>query len=151
MIIVLTIRRKKLKGVWVYDPHSGGISVPQSMQDVIRKRIIKHADNNYSGKFTRIDVIFRGKFCYIDAYTEPFLGKEFDQKLYGESREERIDRLRNIPTHLCRLRYFGDIDKWSMAFYTYSNERDDPCMFNTGTLEGTLEEAFDTASVYLID
>jgi hypothetical protein len=38
-----------------------------------------------------------------------------------------------------------------MAFYTYSNEKYEPCLFNNGTFEGTPEEAFDTAAVYLQD
>ena len=36
-----------------------------------------------------------------------------------------------------------------MAFYTYSNERYEPCFFTTGEDHGTPEEAFDTAAVYL--
>lgn len=39
----------------------------------------------------RIEVWFRGKFCYIDAYTDPFVPPEYDPELYGgKSREERI-------------------------------------------------------------
>ena len=99
-----------------------------------------------------IDVRFKGKFCYIDAFTEPYVPEDYDPKLFGESRrDERIERLRNVPTHLCRLRYFGDDDKWSMVFYTYSHEKYEPCMFNNGTFHGTPEEAFDTSSIYLND
>jgi len=35
--------------------------------------------------------------------------------------------------------------------YTYSNEKYEPCFFNNGTFQGTPEEAFDTAAVYLQD
>ena len=139
-----------MRKYWVYDPHSGGVSIQKSKYDIIRNRIISHAKEFYSGKFTRIEVRFRGKFCYIDAYTEPFVPNDYDPKLYGKSREERIEQLRNLPTHLCRLRYFGDIDKWTMAFYTYSHEKYEPCIFNTGDFHGTPEEAFDTSSVYLM-
>jgi len=38
-----------------------------------------------------------------------------------------------------------------MAFYTYSNEKYEPCFFNNGTFQGTPEESFDTAAVYLQD
>ena len=48
-----------------------------------------------------------------------------------ELREERIAELHEIPTHLCRLRYFGDEDRWSMAFYTYSHEKYEPCALTT--------------------
>jgi hypothetical protein len=36
-----------------------------------------------------------------------------------------------------------------MAFYTYSHEKYEPCVFDTGSFHGTPEEAFDTAAVYL--
>jgi len=140
-----------MRKIWVYDPHSGGKSIPELIKPKIKKRILSHAEKNYAGKYNRIDVRFHGKFCYIDAYTEPYVSKDFDSKLFGESREEHIERLRNTPTHLCRLRFFGDENRWSMAFYTYSNEKYEPCIFNTGDLHGTPEEAFDTSSVYLTD
>ncbi len=92
---------------------------------------------------------FRGQLCYIDAYTEPYVPHDFDASVFGESREEYIERLRNFPTHLCRLRYFGDEDCWSMAFYTYSHEKYEPCAFNNGGFHGTPEEAFETSAVYL--
>lgn len=60
-----------------------------------------------------------------------------------------MTRLRHTPTHLCRLRYFGDENAWSMAFYTYSNEKYEPCYFGNGTFYGTPEEAFDVSSGYL--
>jgi hypothetical protein len=66
----------------------------------------------------------------------------------NETREEYIERLRNTPTHLCRIRHF-DISRWSMAFYTYSNERYEPCFSPTGDWFGTPEEAFDVGAVYL--
>jgi hypothetical protein len=53
--------------------------------------------------------------------------------------------------HLCRLRYFSDEEAWSMAFYTYSNEKYEPSFFNNGTFRGTPEEAFETSAVYLAD
>lgn len=136
---------------WVYDTQSEGVNIPDKIKPRIRKRILDHANKHYSGRFNRIDVRFRGKFCYIDAYTEPFVSEDdYDQDLFGESSEEHTTRLRNTPTHLCRLRYFGDEDRWSMAFYTYSHEAYEPCFFVTGNWEGRPEEAFDTSSVYLM-
>ena len=136
---------------WVYDPHSGGVPIPEAVQASIRSRILDHAEKNYAGRYNRIDVRFRGKFCYVDAYTEPYVSEDFDPKLFDECREEHVERLRNTPTHLCRLRYFGDENRWSMAFYTYSHEKYEPCFFNNGSWHGTPEEAFDTSAVYLID
>ena len=137
--------------MWVYDPHSGGVKIPQKIRPRVRQRILSHAEKLYAGKYNRIDVRFSGKFCYIDAYTKPYVDENYDPKLFGESREEHLERVRNIPTHLCRLRFFSDEDRWSMAFYTYSHERYEPCIFNNGSLHGTPEEAFDTSSVYLND
>lgn len=137
--------------VWVNDPNSGGVTIPERLKTLVSKRINDYAEQHYSGKYKRIDVRFRGQFCYIDAYTEPFVPLDHDEQLYGETREERIERLKIMPNHLCRLRYKGDEEKWSMAFYTYSNEKYEPCFFNNGSFYGTPEEAFETSAVYLVD
>jgi len=137
--------------MWVYDPQSGGKPIPEAAKPRIKQRILAHAEKHYSGKYNRIDVRFRGQFCYIDAYTEPYVPEDFNVELFRESREEHIERLRSTPTHLCRLRYFGDEDRWSMAFYTYSHEKYEPCIFDNGGWHGTPEEAFNTSAVYLTD
>jgi hypothetical protein len=138
--------------VWVYDPQSGGTKIPDSIKPRIRQRIIMHASKHYAGKYNRIEVWFRGKFCYVDAYTEPFIASDYDPKLFGgKSREQRIAELRDIPTHLCRLRFFGDEDRWSMAFYSYSQMKYEPCVFDNGAWHGTPEEALDTSAVYLME
>jgi hypothetical protein len=135
---------------WVYDPHSGGAKIPARLKDPITQRILAYAEAHYAGKYNRIDVRFRGQFCYIDAYIEPFVPKaSFKPELYGCTWEERIEYLRTVPTHLCRLRYNGDTEKWTMAFYTYSHMKYEPSMFNNGTFFGTPEEAFATSAVYL--
>ena len=113
-----------VKKTWVYNPQSGGTKIPDAIQPRLRQRILDHAERHYAGQYNRIDIRFRGQLCYIDAFTEPYVAEDYDPQLYGESREERIERLRNTPTHLCRLRYFGDEEQWSMALYTYSNEKE---------------------------
>ena len=138
-----------IKKSWGHDPYSGGVKVPKTVQERTRSRIITYAEKNFSGKFTRIDVRFRGVLCYIDAYTEPYISEGFDPKDFGETREEYIERLRSLPIHLCRLRYFGDEEKWSMAFFTYSNEKYQPSVFNNGSFHGSSEEAFESSSMYL--
>jgi len=134
---------------WVYDPHSGGTKIPDRAKDRIRQRILKQAKANYAGKYIRIEVRFRGQFCYIDACTEPRLSDDYDPQLIGVSREEYVERMRSTPMHLCRLRYFGNEDRWSMYFYTYSREKYEPCVFDDGDWMGTPERAFDASSVYL--
>lgn len=134
---------------WIHDPHSGGVKIQKSVQERTRTRILVFAQTHYLGKYTRIGVRFRGALCNVDAYTEPDIPSTFDPEVHGESREERIERLRNTPTHMCRLRYFGEKDCWSMAFFTYSNMRYEPSVFNNFTFFGTPEEAFKTSAIYL--
>ena len=113
--------------MWVYSPHSGGKKPKADVQDRIRARILKHAAKKYAGKYDRIDVRFRGALCYIDAYT-------------GSSPH---------PTHLVRLRYYGDENSMTMAFYTYSREKYEPSFFADGSDHGTPEDAFDIGALYL--
>ncbi|MCD4786205.1 MAG: hypothetical protein K8T10_20475 [Candidatus Eremiobacteraeota bacterium] len=131
------------------DPHSGGVKIPKRVQELARNRILAYAEKYYAGKFIRIEVRFRGHFCYVDAYIEPFFPQDYNEKQFGITRKEFIERSRNTPTHLCRFRYFGDENSWSLAFYTYSNEKYSPCAFNNGTFYGTLEEGFEISSIYL--
>ena len=77
--------------IWVYDPQSGGVKIPDRLKPRIRQRILEHAEKHYAGKHNRIDVRFRTHFCYVDAYTEPYVPEDYDSKLYGESRVERIE------------------------------------------------------------
>ena len=135
--------------MWVYSPHSGGKRVPETTKSRITARILAHAEKHYKGKYIRIGVRFSAAFCYLDAYLEPFVPADYDAKLFGESREQHIERLRNSPVHLCRLRFFGKEDSWTMAFFTYSHEKYEPCFFPNGTWEGTPEEAFDASAMYL--
>jgi hypothetical protein len=134
---------------WIYSPHVGGTKIPEIVKARTRDRILAHAEKHYSGKFTRIEVRFRGALCYVDAFQEPCVGDEFPPPGWPESREQAIERMRNNPTHLVRLRYFGDEERWTLAFFTYSHERYEPCVFPSGDDHGTPEEAFDVGAVYL--
>jgi hypothetical protein len=136
---------------WVRDPHAGGVNIPNRVRERTRQRIEAYAEAHYVGKYTRLDIRFRRQFCYIDAYREPVVAADFPPPGFSGSREEFIERVRNIPTHLCRLRYFGNEESWSFAFYTYSHEKYEPCVLDNGTFYGTPEEAFKAAAVYLQD
>jgi hypothetical protein len=103
--------------VWTLTPHSGGVKILPAVRADVIKRITDHAEKHYAGKFARLDIKFRGALCYIDAYKEPILEKGDPPKWMKETREEYIARLRNTPTHLCRIRHFH-INRWSVAFYT---------------------------------
>lgn len=55
---------------WVYDPHSGGMKIPTRLKEPIKQRILAYAAEHYAGKYNRIDVRFRDKFCYIDGFIQ---------------------------------------------------------------------------------
>jgi len=133
---------------WVFDPLSGGRPISATTQYIARQRILDHAQKHYAGKFTRIDVRFRGALCYIDAYKEPPPDSEQLARMCRVPLEEYIEGFRNTPTHLVRLRHF-DLERWSLAFYTYSNERYEPCIYPHGSWFGTVEQAFDVGAGHL--
>ncbi len=133
---------------WVYDPHSGGVKIPPAVRLRTEQRIRAYAEKHHAGKYTRLDIRFRGPLCYIDAYVEPDKPSPEFLRSLGETLEQYMERLGNQPLHLCRLRHFSE-ERWSMAFYTYSNERYEPCAFMSGEFMGTPEEAFEIGAMYL--
>jgi hypothetical protein len=133
---------------WVFDPQSGGVKVPPRVQEETRRRILAYAEKHYQDKYTRLDIRFRGPFCYIDAFREPDVPHGWPPKDWGVSREEYLEGLRQTPVHLCRMRYFGP-DRWSLAYFTYSNEKYEPCVFANGDWFGTPEEAFAIGATHL--
>ena len=112
---------------WVYDPQSGGTPIPKAMQGEIQSRILEHAKKIYPKSKAKLKIHFRKQFCYVDSYEE-----DFSQAM-----------------PLCRLRYFSGKKEWSLAFYTYSNEKYQPCLLSSGKWCGSVEEAFETGSSYL--
>jgi hypothetical protein len=131
------------------DPHSGGAKIPPAVQERARLRVLAHAEKRYKGMYIRLDIRFRGPCCYIGAYQEPVVAPNWPPKDWKVSREQYIEDLRNTPVHLCRLRFFGNEDKWSLAFFTYSNEKYSPCAFPNGTFYGTPEEGLEVGATYL--
>ena len=106
---------------WRYNPHVGGKKIPPQVQKRTRARMLAHAAKTYAGRYNRIDLRFGGALCYVDAYRDSS----------------------PHPTHLVRLRYFGDEERWTLAFYTYSHEKYEPTCFADGTGHGTPEDALD--------
>lgn len=134
------------RGQWVFAPDRGGMRIPEPVQRRTAERIQRFAEQHFAGQYTKLDIRFRGQFCYVDAYREPEpLGPN-----WPETREEHLERLRSTPVHLCRVRYFGDQEHWGFAFYTYSHERYELSVFPSGEFLGPPEEAFRvSAEVYL--
>lgn len=133
---------------WVLDPHSEGNKIPEGVRGETVARLERHAAAHFAGRYTRLDVRFRGPLCYVDAFTEPDEPSESLLQVTAETRAQFVERQRATPLHLCRLRYFSP-DRWSLAFYTYSNERYEPCVFRNGTFFGTPEEGLDIGGLYL--
>ena len=97
---------------WVYDPHSGGVKIPPAVKQRTEQRILSYAESKYAGKFTRLGIRFHGVFCYIDAYIEPPEPPESLLLAVDETREQYLERWRNAPLHSCRIRYFGDEERY---------------------------------------
>jgi hypothetical protein len=139
------MRRK----IWMHNPHAGGTTIPSELRQETERRVRAYAAKRYGGAFSRLDIRFRGTLCYLDAYVEPERPSRRLLQVLHETREQYLNRVREVPLHLCRLRYFGGRQIWSMAFYTYSNERYEPCTFPNGTFYGAPEEAFEVGAAYL--
>lgn len=141
-----------MRARWVFDPGRGGKRIPQAVQRRTEERIRSCAEQRFAGRSTRLDIRFRGRFCYVDAYTEPEPpGPDWPPAGWPESRQEYLDRLRNTPLHLCRLRYFGNEERWGFAYYSYSHERYEFSIFASGEFLGTPEEAFEVSAAAYLD
>ncbi len=131
--------------VWGKDPDTGGVKIKDSVKDLIKQRIVEYAEKNLAGRYNTLDIRFRDKFCYVDAYVEPDVIEDWPAG-FPETREEHIERMRNTPIHLCRLRYFGSMDEWGLAFYSYAHNKYETSVFPDGKFFGTLELAVETAA-----
>ncbi|MDQ2784257.1 MAG: hypothetical protein M3Y58_04560 [Chloroflexota bacterium] len=135
---------------WMRDPGSGSVPIPPAVRTRTKQRLQRYAAEHLAGRYTRLDVRFRGALCYIDAFTEPEPpAPNWPPPDWHETREEMMERLRATPIHLCRLRYCGDEDRWGFAFYTYSANHYERAMFPSGDFFGSPEDALQTASLYL--
>lgn len=126
------------------------MKIPAAVRESTTARIEAHARRKYAGRYIRLDIRFRGPCCYISAFCEPTdVPRDWPPPSWNMSRAEYLQELRDTPVNLCRLRYFGDEEAWSLAFYTYSDSKYAPCVFPSGQFFGTPEEAFDVGAVYL--
>lgn len=113
--------------VWIREPGRGGLEIDDTVKEHTKKRIIKYAQTNFAGHCTKLDIRFRMQFCYVDAYTEE-----------------------SLCYHMFRLRFFGDEEKWGVAFYSYAHEKFGLSVFASGDFFGTPEEAFQTAGEFYL-
>lgn len=112
--------------VWVFNEHSCGNIIPAKNKALITAQAEAFAKSRPWHPKYQLKLRFRRQFCYVDALKE------------GDSQ----------PDPLCRLRYFS-MTSWSLGFFTWSNERYEPCAFPSGKLSGVLEDAITICEPYL--
>jgi hypothetical protein len=126
---------------------AGKNGIPPAVQLRTEQRVREYASKHCEGKFERIELTFRGLFCYIDVYTKPDVPVGLKPPA-GQTREDWLEQLRNTPTHLCRIRYCGSGNLWNFAWYSYAHEKYENSLLITGLPSGTPEEAFETSTLF---
>ena len=81
------------RGRWVRSPKASKQKIPSAVQTRTERRLLKYAETHLAGRYTRMEIRFRGEFCYVDAFEEPKLPDDFPPKDWGETREEMIERM----------------------------------------------------------
>lgn len=114
-----------MKKVWCFSPQNGGKKIPVEMHRKLVMQANSYAPTRDWYPKYQLKLRFKNQFCYLDAF---------------EGCEE------GFP--IGRLRYFSE-DRWSLAFYTYSNESYQPCVFSNGEWFGTIEQAIDV-QLYMV-
>ncbi len=101
-------------------PKTKAPDIPEAVQQQVNE-IVQHFNEQVIKDPNRYYVPrFKGKFVYVDRLDYAFL------------------------SHVCRVKYTGQIDNWDFAIYKYSDGRYDPdeWMFpGSGHIDGTLEGA----------
>jgi hypothetical protein len=114
-----------MKKVWCFSPQHGGNKISDKQRLAVCDQITAFAQTRPWYPRFCIRPRFKSQFCYLDA----------------------VEGSGN-PFPIGRLRYFAP-KQWSLAFYTYSNERYEPCLFPSGEWMGTIEEAIIVCEMYL--
>jgi len=111
---------------WVYDPHSGGIKISQKQHQEICRQISSYEQTRPWYPSIQLKTRFSGQFCYISTVE---------------------DNKNTMP--LCRLRHFV-LERWSLAVFTYSNDRYVPLNFSGEKDQGTIVEALTTVESFIM-
>ena len=104
------------KKVWCFDPHSGGTKIPAETHATIIKQISDFEKTRIWYPRIRLNTRFKSQFLYIDTVENE-----------------------NDFSPLLRLRYLR-ID-WSVCLFTWSCERYEPCIFQSGKWTGSIQDA----------
>lgn len=111
---------------WVYDSHNDRSKImPQDHPDIC-KQIEAYACTRPWYSTIKLIARFKGQFCYIETMSEK------DKRAFP----------------LCRLKYCSR--GWSLALFTYSNERYMSCFLLNKKSEGTIQEALQTCEQFII-
>ncbi len=120
------------KSLWQFDPSSGGRPVPDAVRRATKAAILAHGQRHFTNRYRELEVRFKAQFCYVDAYVEP-------EEPVGDESELK----------LCRIRFFAP-ERWSLAIYSYAQERYEASVFADGGFVGLPQDGFDlAANLYL--
>lgn len=112
---------------WYFNPQSGGNKIPVNRYETLRAQLQAFASTRRWFSKCQLSLRFKSQFCYVDMLES------------GETE----------PSPLARLRYFRE-NEWSMAFFTWSSERYEPCVLSNGKWQGTMEEIIETCEPFLL-
>jgi hypothetical protein len=59
------------RGVWVYNPHRGGKSIPEQVKRRTEERVGAFVAEHFAGRNRDLAIRFRGQFFYVDALVDP--------------------------------------------------------------------------------
>lgn len=122
------------------------------MQSAVTKRIRRHAQKHFAGKYTHLEIEFIWGVCYIDAYNDPAVRTEDLPPCPSRAYDQYLKEHQETVIYLCRLIYMGNRKGWGFDLFRYSSERYEPTFLPTGRMIGTPELTFHTAAqLYLND
>ncbi|MBI5059963.1 hypothetical protein HZB60_09335 [candidate division KSB1 bacterium] len=102
--------------------------IPEQVQQALKARLEKRISEEWDHTLVKLKLRFRSYYAYVDVQ----------------------DPTEEVPTHLCRLGYLGNMEEWQFAFYKYSDEKYEISMDMEGNWLVCPETALDiSAGVYL--
>ena len=110
---------------WYFTPHAGGAKIPPAEYSSIISQANAYAATRPWNSTYKLQLRFKSQFCYVDSI-------EKDGTICA------LGRLRHMKS-----------GRWSMAFFTYSNDRYTPCCLSNGEDCGSFEEALAVCEAYL--
>lgn len=131
--------------------------IPDEVRKTVEERLKQYVKEKYAKYNIELILNFKGFYLYVDYYKNDKDNindlVEFDQ-LAPEKKELLLKIIskeqRHRSSHLCRMRYCGDIDSWGTEIYKYSDDCYDQESEYPISSAGTIEECFDNAATLYI-